>query len=324
MKYELLVLFAPPSAVPFREDQLDRLRAAHPRVRVEVTATPEAWAARLPEAGGVIGWFGSTAGLLARAPRLRWLQAIGVGAEALLIPELVAAEHVALTASKGPLGGPIGEHAVALLLALARCLPALGRHQAAGRWQREAPMTELAGATVAVLGLGAVGGTVARICRAGFGMRVVGLVRTPGARPHVDRTFERRELAGALAEADAVVLALPLTPATERIVDAAGLATMRPGAFLVNVGRGRLVDEAALIEALRAGRLAGAGLDVAATEPPPPDSPLWTLPNVLLTPHQAPFTNRVTDHQAAFWCENIRRFAEGRPLLGLVDRRLGY
>ena len=185
-------------------------------------------------------------------------------------------------------------------------------------------MTELAGATVAVLGLGAIGSTVARICRAGFGMRVVGLVRTPGPRPHVDRAFERRELAGALAEADAVVLALPLTPATEHIVDAAGLAAMKPEAYLVNVGRGRLVDEAALIEALRAGRLAGAGLDVAATEPPPPESPLWTLPNVLLTPHQAPFTNRVTDHQAAFWGENLRRFAEGRPLRGLVDRRLGY
>jgi D-2-hydroxyacid dehydrogenase (NADP+) len=291
---------------------------------VEVTPTPEAWAARVGEADGVIGWFGSTAGLLARAPRLRWLQAIGVGAEALLIPELVAAEHVALTASKGPLGGPIGEHAVALLLALARRLPALGRQQAAGQWRRVTPMTELAGATVAILGLGAVGGTVARICRAGFGMRVLALVRTPRDHPHVDRAFERRDLSEALAEADAVVLALPRTPATEQIVDAAGLAVMKPGAYLVNVGRGQLVDEAALVEALRAGRLAGAGLDVASTEPPPPESPLWTLPNVLLTPHQAPLTDRMADHLVAFWRENIRRFADGRPLLGLVDRQLGY
>ena len=185
-------------------------------------------------------------------------------------------------------------------------------------------MVQLFGKTIAILGVGQVGGHLARICRVGFGMRVLGLARTRLDHPHVDRYVDRAELPAALAEADVVALCLALTPATERIVDAAALAAMKPSALLVNVARGGLVDESALIEALRAGRLGGAGLDATAVEPLPADSPLWDLPNVIITPHVAPGRDRLAEHLTDFWCENLRRFAEGEPLLGVVDREAGY
>jgi D-2-hydroxyacid dehydrogenase (NADP+) len=165
---------------------------------------------------------------------------------------------------------------------------------------------------------------MARICGAGFGMRVLGLARTRRDNPHVDRYFERADLHAALAEADAVLLALALTPETARIIDGPALAAMKPTAFLVNVARGGLVDGEALVDALRAGRIAGAGLDAPPGEPLPPDHPLWGLPNAIITPHNAPQTDRWLDHLVEFWRENIRRFAEGRPPLGAVDREAGY
>jgi phosphoglycerate dehydrogenase-like enzyme len=155
-------------------------------------------------------------------------------------------------------------------------------------------------------------------------MRVLGLTRTSRGCPHVDRYVDRAELPGALAEADAVVLALPATAATERLLDGAALAAMKPSAYLVNVARGALVDEAALVAALRARRLAGAGLDVFAVEPLPPDHPLWTLPNVIVTPHTANRAAWVTQRTTDFIRDNIRRFGQGEPLLGLVDREAGY
>jgi D-2-hydroxyacid dehydrogenase (NADP+) len=155
-------------------------------------------------------------------------------------------------------------------------------------------------------------------------MRVLGLTCTRRDRADVDRYVDRSELPLALAEADAVVLTMPATPETVGILDAAALAAMKPSAYVVNVARGSLLDEPALVDALRQGRLAGAGLDAVAAEPLPADSPLWDLPNVLITPHQSPMTDRWPDHLTAFWAENIRRFADGEELLGAVHRDAGY
>ena len=149
------------------------------------------------------------------------------------------------------------------------------------------------------------------------------MTRTRRDDPHVDRFFERRELHAALAEADFVVLALALTPETDRILDAAALAAMKPSAYLINVSRGVQVDEAALIEALRSGRIAGAGLDAVTEEPLAPESPLWAMPNVIITPHVSPGRDRFAERMVDFWCENVRRFGEGEPLLGAVDRARG-
>jgi D-2-hydroxyacid dehydrogenase (NADP+) len=161
-------------------------------------------------------------------------------------------------------------------------------------------MAQLFGKTIAILGVGAVGGNLARICKVGFGMRVLGMTRTCRDHPHVDRSFDYPTLHAALGEADMVVLCLARTPATEQIIDRAALAAMKPTAYLVNIARGGLVDEEALIEALRTRRIAGAGLDAAAVEPLPAESPLWTLPNVIITPHVAPARDRLNEHCVDF------------------------
>jgi phosphoglycerate dehydrogenase-like enzyme len=309
---------------------LHRLEAAHPRVRVRLVVDADDFAALLPKADGVIAWSSHRfpASVLAPGGRLRWIHSISAGVDWLLMPEVVAAEHVALTSMKGPMGPAMAEHVALLMLALARDFPGFLHDRAERRWTwggREMAMTQLFAKTIAILGVGAAGGNLARLCQLGFGMRVLGMARMHRDHPNVDRYFDRGELPAALAEADFVALCLAQTADTEQIIDAAALAAMKPSAYLINVARGRLVDEEALIEALRAGQIAGAGLDVAAIEPLSPDSPLWTLPNVILTPHVAPGRDlAIGEMEVDFMGENIRRFAESEPLRGLVDRWAGY
>jgi phosphoglycerate dehydrogenase-like enzyme len=321
-----LTIVATPHFV-VRPDQLARLKEAHPRVTVHFVTTLAEFATALPEADGTVTGFGLTPELLQTAPRLRWLQVMGAGVERVLTPEIVRSNLI-VTASKGPMGVLMAEHVVAMMLALARDFPCFAQDQRDHRWRRfpaeRGPLLELAGKTIFVLGLGAVGGEVARICKLGFRMRVLGLARRDRTSPHVDCFVERGELPRALAEADFVSLCLPTTASTRAIVDAAALAAMKPGAYLINVARAQLVDEPALIAALQEGRLAGAGLDAFSVEPLPADSPFWSLPNVIITPHTSAITDRLGDHFVDFWCENVRRFADGEPMLGLVDKEAGY
>ncbi len=327
---ELVVVFgAQPAVARFLGAAPELLRTAHPRVRVEIAPDAARFAELVGGADGVIvSGFPIPPSAFGSGGRLRWVQSVHVGVDGLLTPELAAARHVAVTASKGPMAEPIAEHDAMLLLALARGLPRLLRDQADHRWiswaDRWPNMAQLSGRTIAVLGVGQLGGALARICRAGSGMRVLGMSRSSRGCPHVDRYFGRGELHAALGEADAIALTMPATAETTGILDAAALAAVKPGAFLVNVARGKLVDEAALIEALRSGRIAGAGLDTTAVEPLPPESPLWTMPNVIVTAHLAPMTDRMVDGLVAFWIDNVRRFAEGQPLRGAVDREAGY
>ena len=312
------------------EDRLRRLGTAHPRAEVALVDDPHRFTALLPSADAALVW--PTMGpLLAPAlrpgSRLRWVHSLPAGVEGLLTPDLLAAGHVQFTSSKGPLGPMMAEHALLLMLALARDLPGFLRDQVERRWRflaEERSMVDVFGKTVLILGIGQVGGHLARMCKLGFQMRVLGMARTRFDDPHVDRYVARSDLHAALGEADFVAVCLALTPETERIIDAAALAAMRPGAYLVNVTRGGLVDEAALIAALREGRLAGAGLDATAVEPLPAESPLWAMPNIIITPHISPGRDRFGGEIVAFWCENIRRFAEGEPLHGVVDRQARY
>jgi phosphoglycerate dehydrogenase-like enzyme len=323
---DVLVLVTPHGAVP--PEQRLRLRDAHPDVRVELVDTAEELAARLPEADGVVTTFPLPPAALAGAARLRWAHSMAAGVDRFLTPELRAAEHIQITASKGPMGLLMAEHALALALALARNLPGFLRDQRDHRWRRmmaeKAHVVELGGKTILILGVGEVGGHLARMCGVGLGMRVLGLARTRRDNPHVDRYVELSDLHAALGQADVVSLSMPATATTRQIIDRAALAAMKPTAYLVNVARGQLVDEAALIEALRDGLIAGAGLDAVAAEPLAPDSPLWDLPNVIITPHTSAVTDRLAEHFVDFWAENIRRFAEGEPLMGVVDREAGY
>ena len=325
---DLLVLVNVPSSIP--EDLRRTLVAAHPRAEVALVDDPAQFAELLPRADGAM-ILPPLSPLLPPAlvpgGRLRWLHSVPAGAEGLLTPKVVAAEHIMLTASKGPKGPMVAEHALLLLLALARDLPGYAHNQATRRWRvpaGERPMRDLFGKTVLILGVGGIGGHLARMCRVGLQMRVLGTARTRRDDPHVDHYVAPHDLPAALGEADFVVLCLALTAETRGIIDAAALAMMRPTAYLVNVARGGLVDEDALVAALQAGRIAGAGLDSFAAEPLPAESPLWAMPNVIITPHVANGQDRARDLVIAFMCENIRRFAESEPLLVQVDRHARY
>lgn len=311
-------------------EHIQRLTSAHPRAEVVIVDGLNQFAALLPRADAVLIWL-DLAPLLAPAlhpgGRLRWIHALTAGVDAILTPDVVAADQIVITCSKGPMGPMMAEHALMLMLALARDLPGYVHDQAEQRWRSLAEarsMVDLFGKTVLIMGVGAVGGNLARICKLGLGMRVLGTARTRRDNPHVDRYIEPPDLHATLGEADFVVLCLAQTEETVRIIDAAALAAMKPTAFLVNVTRGGLVDEEALVSALRTGRIAGAGLDALAVEPLPADSPLWGMSNVIITPHVSPGRDLLGRELATFWCENIRRFVEGEPLLGVVDRLARY
>jgi len=258
-------------------------------------------------------------GLLERAKKLRFIQAIGAGTDQFPRDEL-AQRGIRLASARGVNARAVAEHAMALILALSRRLPEARDNQAKRVWrgmigdlaQRE---DELGGKTLLVVGLGDIGGRIARLAKA-FDMRVVGLRRDPaagaGAADAVDRMDALKAL---LPETDFVVLSCPLTPETEKLIDADALSRMRPSAYLVNVARGRVVDEAALIDALAARRIAGAGIDVTAEEPLAPNSPLWGMEHVLITPHTAGETRRYEDNVIEILRDNLDRLRRGEPQL---------
>lgn len=324
----LLLLVGVPENYRLGGPAFQRLHQAHPRVQVRVVHDQEEFARQVPQADAVIGsraYLKVSAAVAKPGARLRWVQTTTAGVDQAVPPELLAAEHVTLTCIKGPPGPLMAEHAVLLMLALSRNLPVYLRNQQQHLWRREGQdWFPLHGQTIAILGVGSGGGNLARVCKTGFGMTVLGMTRTPREIPHVDRVFGRSALLGVLPEADFVVLCLPNTRQTRHVIDAAALDAMRTTAVLINVSRGALVDEEALIAAMRAGRIAGAGLDVTAVDPIPPESPLWDLPNTIITPHVATESVKMSDAVVDFWCENVRRFAEDQALLGVVDRRAGY
>jgi phosphoglycerate dehydrogenase-like enzyme len=260
------------------------------------------------------------------ASGLRWVQATSAGAgEQLAAAGLNAEElgRLTVTTAAGVHAEPLAEWALFGLLAFTKGLPRLLADQRARRWGHY-PVAELSGRTLLIVGLGQIGAEVARLAGA-FGMRVVGLNRrAAGDYPHVDVLAGIDTLPEWLPEADAIVISLPLTPQTKGLIDAAAIARIKPGATLVNVGRGAVLDEPALIEALRANRLAGAALDVVANEPLEPDSPLWELPNVLLSPHTAGLSLHENERIVSLFVENLRRYLVGEPLRNRVDPELLY
>jgi phosphoglycerate dehydrogenase-like enzyme len=280
--------------------------------------------------------------LLARCPRLVWVHSATAGVERVLTPTALARD-LAITNARGVFSRPIAEYVMLMVLAVSRRLPHLLELQRERTWQPLAA-TEMRDVTVGVVGLGSIGRAVAALATA-FGCRVVAVRRggrqippegdaTP-ALPDADDPEQpalepRVELLGPdrltelVGRSDFVVLALPLTSETEDLFDAEMLSRMKPGGWLINVARGRLVDERALLRALADGPLGGAVLDTFREEPLPPESPFYDLPNVIVTPHTAWSSGRVLDRSVELFCENLHRFRLGQPLRNLVDPRLGY
>jgi phosphoglycerate dehydrogenase-like enzyme len=316
-------------ALPVPQEHLDLLAARFPAVRFLAANDAEALRAVLPRADAFYGWQ-FPRDLFATAGRLRWIHMASAGVEANLFPDLVRS-RVVVTNSSGLHAACMAEHVIGTMIALARNFPEAMRLQAERRWDRAAVITagagirELRGSVVAVFGLGPVGATVARYAAA-LGMRVLGVRRSMnrGTPPGVVEVAGPEDRDRILAAADFVVLALPATGETRRIIDARALAAMKPGAFLINVARGSVVAEDALVAALSSQRIAGAALDVFADEPLPADSPLWGLPNVIATPHVSGYTPGYLDKALELFMNNLDRFERGDALENVVDKALGY
>jgi glyoxylate/hydroxypyruvate reductase len=236
-----------------------------------------------------------------------------------------ALERVTITTSSGVHAIPLAEFAVLGLLTIAKDLPRFAEDQRARAWPEvRRPLRELDGQTLFLVGLGEIGRETARLAKA-FGMRTVGIRRSRRPPPaHVDEVHGPDELAGLAGRADAMVVSLPLTEETAGMIDRATIERLPPSCIFVNVGRGGVVDEPALVEALRAGRIAGAVLDVFATEPLPQDSPLWGLPNVLVTPHAVALSARENQRIVELFVANLRRYLDGQPLAKVVEPGVFY
>jgi D-2-hydroxyacid dehydrogenase (NADP+) len=296
------------------------IEAVDPRVRVVRVSGRRTWLAEAPDAEIILGFRPLREAALA-SRRLRWVQALGAGVENL--SQDVAGTEIRIT-NVHVHGDAVADHVLALVLAHTCRLPCAFALQAARRWGHdEVRGTALAGRTLGVLGLGTIGAAVARRAAA-FGMRVIGTKRHPSPVPHVAQVFPPERLDAVLQEASVLALTLPLTAATRGILGRREIALLPRGAFVVNVGRGGLVDEPALVAALREGLLGGAGLDVFAEEPLPPDSPLWRLPRVIITPHVAGDVEGYMDRMIPVFCANLRRYLAGQPLEHQVDPARGY
>jgi len=264
------------------------------------------------------------------AKKLRWIHSQAAAVHQLMFPELINSD-VILTNSRDVHGGVVAEHVIGLMFALAKMIPAAVRFQQRRVWGQELVwhgqprIRELAGATVGLVGLGSIGRGVARHA-ASLGMRVTAVREHPEReKPEgIDEVLPTSALNQLLSRADYVVLAAPVTPSTNGMIGKQQLAQMKPDACLINVGRGSLVDEAALADALREKKIGGAALDVLEKEPLPPESALWDLENLLITPHTAGMSDRMWERHYALFSENVRRYMSGQPLLALVDKKSGY
>lgn len=267
--------------------------------------------------------------LTARAEKLKWYQQWGAGADWLAnYPEVVEMDFT-LTSASGVHAIPISEHIFAFLLGHARLLPAAIREQIDGRWTRDEShikqsVVELAGSTMLLIGVGAIGERVAKLAVA-HDMNVIGLRRNPTvAVPDIGQVVGPDQLLDVLPKADFVIVTAPLTAETERMLNQQAFEAMKRSAYVVNIGRGGIIDEQAMITALQSGSISGAGLDVFEQEPLPSDSPLWAMPNVMMTAHYSGLTPSYDKRAFEILRDNLIRYQAGTPLRNVIDKSLGY
>jgi D-3-phosphoglycerate dehydrogenase len=254
--------------------------------------------------------------------RLKWIQSSAAGLDHCLVPQVIASS-ILVTSASGLFADQVAEQTLALLLGLLRGLPTFFRAQQKREFIRR-PTRDLHGATVGIIGFGGNGRRIAETL-APFRCRILATDVFPREQPaHVEGIWSAERLDELLALSDVVILCVPLNATTQGMIGAAQLAAMRRGSILINVARGQVVDERALVAALGSGHIWGAGVDVTEVEPLPIDSPLWDSPNVIITPHVGAQSARRADDTTDLLCENLRRYLGGEPLLNLVDKRLGF
>ena len=254
--------------------------------------------------------------------RLRWIQSSAAGLDHCLVPEVIGSQ-ITVTSASGVLADQVAEHGLGLAIACSRRLPLFLEQQRAREFVRR-PTRDLTDATVGIVGLGGVGRRLVEVLRP-FRVRILATDFFPIRKPAgVDFLGGPADLPEVLRQADVLFLCVPLTPQTRGMIDAQALAMLPPGAILVNMARGPLVDENALADALESGYLDSAALDVTPQEPPAPTSRLWTAPRLIITPHVAGQSARRIDAMTDFFCDNLRRYLSGEPLRNLVDKTRGF
>lgn len=257
-----------------------------------------------------------------RKGRLQWIQSTAAGLDHCLVPAVIESE-IPVTSASGVLADQVTEHTIALLTATLRSLPTFWRAQAKKEFIRR-PTRDLHRSTIGIVGLGGVGRRLATVMSA-FKTRILATDWFPFDKPAcVEELWPADRLHDLLAAVDIVILCAPLNQYTRGMIDAAALAAMKPGGILINVARGPLVVEADLVAAIESGHLSSVAMDVTEIEPLPPESKLWDFPNVIITPHVGGQTKRRIEDATDFFCENLRRYQVGEPLLNLVDKRLGF
>jgi phosphoglycerate dehydrogenase-like enzyme len=320
--WHAFTLWRPPASLAVN------IRGRWPEMSVVHLPTYEGLSEEIRDADILVG-FSLRPGQLRAAKKLKWIHATAAGVHQLMFPEL-RASGVLLTNARGVHAVPMAEHIVGMMLAMARKFPGALRHQLARHWGQQEIWDEpqrpreLAGQVALLVGFGAIGREVARRLRP-MGVEVRAVTRSGrGDLSLAARIYPAGELCAALAQADCVIVAAPETPETRRLIGGRELAAMKPAATLINVARGTLVDEAALVEALASGRIAGAALDVAEREPLPPESPLWSAPNVFITPHISSVSDALWARQEELLLDNLERWFAGRELRNVVDWERGY
>lgn len=308
---------------PIEPRHLEQIRAAAPGHEI-VDAGQERIAAELPNADIFCGhakvpvpWKE-----VVKQERLKWIQSSAAGLDHCLTPEVIDSEII-VTSASGLFADQVAEQTLALLLGCLRGLPTFFRQQQTKEFIRR-PTLDLHGKTVGIVGLGGNGRRIAEVL-APFRVRILATDYFPIDKPpQVEQLWPADQLHRLLAESDIVILCVPLNAQTTGMIGEREFAALKRGAVLINVARGQVVQEAALVAALEAGQLAGAGLDVTEVEPLPESSRLWTLPNVIITPHVGAQSARRADDTTDLVCENLRRYWSGQPLLNLVDKQLGF
>jgi len=309
----------------FTKEQENQIREAAPGWDVAFGKPQEITADQFAEAEIVCGWHPAAVqgGALAEGSKLRWIQSGSAGVDNFPLDKLEE-RGIYLTTASGVHPVQMAETAFAMLLSFTRNVHHAIRNQVAGKWDRAENYGELRGRTIGIVGAGQIGTEIARIAQA-FGMRTIGVRRTGQAAPYFDRMAKTEQLDEVLAESDAIVNILPGTDETYRLFGSRAFDRMKNDALFINIGRGTSVDTEALTAALQEGKIGGAGLDVFDPEPLPEGHPLWSLPNVIITPHIGGMTDRYKERMADLFVENLRAYLkDGAPAKNRVDYKQRY
>ncbi len=309
--------------------QVAQLRKAAPNARIVAVASADEALAEIADADALLGILNED--LVKKGKNLQWIQVFSAGVDRYRFPALVESD-IAFTNAKVIQGPNVADQAMALLLSMTRQVVKASRLAQKHEWgvvrsklrEKKNATIELAGKTALVIGYGGIGGAIAERCR-GFGMKILGTTRNPD-KPHPEwaELHSANKYLDLLPRAHVVVLAVPLTDETRGMIGKEAFARMRDGTYLVNIARGPVIDTEAMLEALKSGKLAGAGLDVTDPEPLPMDHPLWTFDNVVITPHMGGASDMVWNRRMELAVDNLTAFVDGKPLRNLVDKKAGY